>query len=153
MLVDWTPPPERPKPQLDRLFEPAPRKVGWRARSFELLDLSWRLIVLMALLFVATVVYQALFVRVHGFPLYVALTLAFSGYFLAAIVCSLRDLRNWRSVAYVQIIISVAAGVVALLGSNISPPGVIAFAMAVFSASTGFTRLAEIDAAESKAPR
>ena len=102
----------------------------------------------MALLFVAAVVYKALFVRVHGFPLYVALTLAFGGYFLAAVVCSLRDLRNWRSVAYVQIIISIIAGVVALLGSDISPTGVIAFAMAVFSASTGFARLAEIDAAE-----
>ena len=95
--------------------------------------------------------YRALFLQVRGVPVYVELTVAACCFLLAIIVFELRDLRNWRLVAWLQILISIVGGVVALFGSDLSISGVVSCVAATFSAANGFKRLYDIAAAESKA--
>jgi hypothetical protein len=144
-------PKDRQRQQYDELGRQVEEDFDWRFIPMTVIMITafWGMVGLVWL--GSTTIYRVLFLHVHGVPVYLAVTIAASCFFLAAIVCTLRDLRNWRSVAWFQILISIAGGVTSLIGSDFSASGIMGFAAAVFAGATGFKRLYEISAAESKA--
>ena len=93
----------------------------------------------------AIAIYHALFIHIHGAPVYLELGIGGMCFFLIVLVYAL---RNWRSVAWLQILISIVGGVVSLVGGDFSLSGVLGSAFAVFGGANGFKRLHEVDAAE-----
>ena len=134
----------------DEFGRPLPDDFDWRFIPLQIAFIAafWGMYALIGL--GATAVYRALFLHVHGIPVYLGLGIAASCFLLAAVVCTFRDIRNWRSVAWLQIFISVVGGVASLVGSDFSVSGMLGFAAAVFSGANGFKKLYEISAAELK---
>jgi hypothetical protein len=103
-------PKDRQRQQYDELGRQVEEDFDWRFIPMTVIMITafWGMVGLVWL--GSTTIYRVLFLHVHGVPVYLAVTIAASCFFLAAIVCTLRDLRNWRSVAWFQILISIAGG-------------------------------------------
>jgi|ERR1043166_2007750 hypothetical protein len=141
----------------DPLLEPKKDDLGRPVDDFD-----WRLIPLNILLvagfwgayyliaLAGTLIYRVLFLHVNGIPVYVALVVGLSCLILCALTFVLRDIRNWRSVAWLQIIISVIGTIVLVFGSTLTTSSILGFAAAIFSGANGFKRLYDIDQADSK---
>ena len=89
----------------------------------------------------------ALQTEVRGYPLYLWLGFAVSVIGVVWGLYLLRDLRSWRSIAWLQIGLSVAAAVTSLLLTELSAAGVTAALAALFTGADGFKRLSEINKA------
>jgi hypothetical protein len=95
-----------------------------------------------------TAVYRVGGLRIHGVPVYILLAAAAACFVMAVVIFSLRDLRNWRSIAWLQIVTSVIGGVLSLLANGLPMSGTVGFVAAAFTAATGFKRLNEINESE-----
>jgi hypothetical protein len=107
--------------------------------------------------------YRALFLVVEGFPVYLWLGLwlgaAFACGLLALAGWFLREIRKWRSVAVVQILVACAAGsglILALIISPISLGGIISAVIgvgsAVFTAVNGIAKFSDLQRARESRP-
>jgi hypothetical protein len=136
---------------LDRAMDEAdwPKGAGFQYDWYYIAAiLSGPLLLVTPIILLALIV-QALQPELRSFPVYMWLGLAISLTFLAWGVCILRDLRSWRSVAWLQVLLGAVTAVWSLLvADHLSVSDVIAALSAVFLGADGFKRLREISNAQ-----
>jgi hypothetical protein len=92
----------------------------------------------------ASAAYGALFLRIGEVPMYLGLSVAAVCLALGGSLFWLRDIRNWRSVAIVQILIAVIAGTVAFFGVETLLSKIIGLVAATVTVANGIKRLREL---------
>jgi|SRR6516164_9290750 hypothetical protein len=93
-------------------------------------------------------IYQSLFIRVYEVPVYVGLSIGITIIALGIVFLFLKDIRNWSSIAILQIIAASSGGIVSFLQTTGSINKGIGLVLAGFAAANGMKRLREINIAK-----
>jgi hypothetical protein len=96
---------------------------------------------------------SALFLKIHGKPVYWVLAGVLGFLILGGVIYVARDVANWKSAAVAQIFASTVAALVALFGTDFSAGGIAAFIAAGFTAANGIKRFIDISEDKAKATK